>query len=97
MIAEYLAQYGIDDVEDILAPVGTAHAYDLVHLLAKAIEKAGSLDRSKIRDAFETIQFHEGLVKNYKNPFTPEDHDALGLEDFFLAEYDTKGFIVPIN
>ena len=95
--AKYLAQYGIDDVEDILAPVGTAHAYDLVHLLAKAIEKAGSLDRSKIRDAFETIQFHEGLVKNYKNPFTPEDHDALGLEDFFLAEYDTKGFIVPIN
>jgi len=97
VIANYFSQYGIDDTKDILAPVGTAHAYDLVHLLAKAIEKAGSIDRSKIRDALETIKFHEGLVRNYKNPFTPENHDALDMENLFLAEYGTRGNIIPIN
>ncbi len=97
VIAKYFAQYEIDETKDILAPVGTAHAYDLVHLLAKAIEKAGSIDRSKIRDALETIKFHEGLVQNYKNPFTPENHDALDMGNLFLAEYGTRGNIIPIK
>lgn len=97
VIAGYIDRYQIDDSKDIVAPVGTAHAYDLIHLLAKAVEMAGSLDRSKIRDALETIQFHEGLVKNYKYPFTRDDHDALGPEDFFLAEYNSEGSIVPID
>lgn len=97
VIAGYFERYQINDAKDIIAPVGTAHAYDLIHLLAKAVEMAGSLDRSKIRDALETIQFHEGLVKKYKYPFTRDDHDALGPEDFFLAEYNNKGSIVPID
>lgn len=30
--------------QDIFAPAGTAHAWDLIHLLAMAVEKAGTLD-----------------------------------------------------
>jgi len=44
-------QYGVEDPAQIESPVGVAHAYDLVHLLARAIEHAGSTDRRKVRDA----------------------------------------------
>ena len=80
---------------DVFSPVGTAHAYDLVHLLALAIEKAGVIDRPKIRRALEELGRYEGLVRNYDPPFTPERHDALDESDFRLAIYDEDGAIVP--
>ncbi len=41
--------------EDIFAPVGTANAYDAMHLLALAIAQAGSTDGDKIREALEDL------------------------------------------
>lgn len=80
---------------DIGSPVGTAHAYDLVHLLAKAIAKAGTVDRPAVRDALETLVRHEGLVRNYDPPFTADRHDALTAADFRMARFDASGRIVP--
>lgn len=96
-VAQAARRYGIDDVRHIPSPVGVAHAYDLVHILALAIEKAGSADRSAVRDALEQVTDYVGLVKTYARPFTPDRHDALSLEEVFMARYAEDGAIVRID
>jgi branched-chain amino acid transport system substrate-binding protein len=49
VLAALKQRYGITSAEAVVSPVGVAHAYDLTHILARAINKAGSTDRSKIR------------------------------------------------
>ena len=39
VMAALETRYGIDRPEKIRSPVGVAHAYDLTHILARAIEK----------------------------------------------------------
>src|SRR3989440_3396601 len=55
VISALKAKYGVKGPEDILAPVGTANAYDAMHIAALAIEKAGAADGAKIRDALENL------------------------------------------
>lgn len=81
---------------DVLSPVGVAHAYDLTHILAMAINKAGSTDRKAIRDALEQVGAYAGLIKTYPQPFTPGRHEALSPEDVFMAEFAEDGAIVKI-
>lgn len=71
----------------IVSPVGVAHAYDLTHVLAKAINLAGSTDRQAIRNALERVPGHAGLIKKYGPPFTAQRHDALSESDVFMARY----------
>lgn len=87
---------GVADARAIPAPVGVAHAYDLTHLLAQAIDRAGSTDRAAIRDALERLGRHEGLVRVYDPPFTPERHEALTPGEVFMARFAPDGAIVRI-
>ena len=87
-------KYGIKGPEDVLAPVGTANAYDAMHLVGLAIEKAGAADGAKIRDALENLGEHRGLIKTYKRPFTGDEHDALNENDYILVTW-RQGKIVP--
>lgn len=80
---------------DVISPVGTAHAYDLVHLLRMAIEKAGTTERDKVRSAMERLGRYEGVMRDYDPAFTPERHDALDASDFRLSRYDENGGIGP--
>jgi len=82
-------------IEDIDGPVGVAHAYDLMHILAKAIELAGSTDRKAVRDALEKVRAHRGLVRSYAPPFTPGRHEALDARDLLIARYRPDGVLVP--
>jgi len=82
--------------EDIFSPVGTANAYDAMHLLAMAIEQAGSTDGDAIRRALENLGTHEGLIKTYERPFTTDNHDALGPDDYIMVRYDGDT-IVPVE
>jgi branched-chain amino acid transport system substrate-binding protein len=94
----YFAKYkDSSKVTDILAPVGSAHAYDLVHMLAQAIKLAGSTDRARVRDALENLTQYDGLVRSYAPPFTPTRHDALDASDFRLARFGADGSIIPIK
>jgi branched-chain amino acid transport system substrate-binding protein len=79
------------------SPVGTAHAYDIVKLLARAIEQAGTTERGKVRDALENLGRYDGLVRVYDPPFTPERHDALDASDFQMARFGQRGEIRPIS
>ena len=75
--------------EDIFAPVGTANAFDAMHLLAQAIEQAGSTDGDKVREALENLKSpYQGLIKTYNKPFSADDHDALGPDDYIMVRYD---------
>lgn len=84
-------------IEDIDGPVGVAHAYDLMHILAKAIDLAGSTDRKAVRDALEKVREHHGLIKTYKPPFTPARHEALSARELLIARYRTDGVLVPTD
>lgn len=91
------ALYGIERFEDLPAPVGIGHAYDLTHLLALAIERAGSTDRAQVRKALEELGPYRGLVRDLARPFTPDNHDALGIDSVFMARYRDDGVIVPVE
>ena len=83
--------------QDVFAPVGTADAYDAMHILALAIAQAGSTDPDAIRSALEDLKVsYAGLIKTYSKPFTPENHDALGPDDYIMVHYDGDK-IVPVN
>ncbi len=83
--------------EDVVAPVGTANAYDAMHLVGLAIEQAGSTDGDKVREALESLKAaHKGLIKTYSRPFTPDNHDALGPDDYIMVRYEGEK-IVPTN
>jgi len=81
---------------DVTPAVGIANAYDAMHLTAMAIRNAGSLDGPAIRQGYYDIETHEGLIKTYKNPFTPDDQDALGPEDYVFTRF-IEGEIIPIE
>jgi branched-chain amino acid transport system substrate-binding protein len=95
VISALKAKYGVKGPEDILAPVGTANAYDALHLVGLAIEKAGAADGARVRDALEGLGEHRGLIKTYRRPFTPEEHDALNENDYILVTW-RQGKIVPV-
>ena len=84
-------------IEDIQGPVGVAHAYDLMHILARAINLAGSTDRKAVRDALEKVREHRGLIKTYRPPFTPARHEALGERELLIARYRSDGVLVPTD
>ncbi len=98
VIETYLSRYDdVASVEEIPSPVGTAHAYDLIHLLALAIEKAGTFDRVAVRAALEELPAYNGLIRDYAPAFTPKRHDALDAGDFSLARFSSNGAIVPVE
>ena len=89
-------KYGVKGPEDVTAPVGTANAYDGMHLVALAVQQAGSVDGPKVRDALENLKAeYKGLIKTYKRPFTPEQHDALTDDDYIMVVWK-GGKIVPV-
>jgi branched-chain amino acid transport system substrate-binding protein len=88
---------GAGAADALKSPVGLAQAYDLVQILARAVELAGSTDRRLVRDALERVRYDDGLVRRYGQPFTPARHEALGPEDLFLARWDDRGVLVPVR
>ncbi len=72
---------------DATPAVGIANAYDAMHLVALAIEKAGSTDGDAIRQGFYKIDNYDGLIKKYTKPFTPDNHDAIGENDYIWTRF----------
>jgi len=89
--------YQIENATQLRSPVGVAHAYDLMHLLALAIDKAGSTERRKVRDALEQLGPYQGLVQNYRQPFAPDRHEALSAANIFFARYTADDVLIPLR
>jgi len=98
VLSELMKKYPqIKGPEDVFAPVGTADAYDAMHILALGIAQAGSTDPDAVRAALEDLKTpYEGLIKTYTKPFTPDNHDALGPDDYIMVHYEGDK-IVPVN
>ncbi len=91
--------------EDIKAPAGFIHAYDLTRLLIAASQETRLMGDAKrdsvaIKKSLETLQTPvEGLIKTYRQAFTPfnasspDAHEALNERDFTMARYDAAGNI----
>jgi branched-chain amino acid transport system substrate-binding protein len=88
---------GSGRIEDVPSPVGFGHAYDLTHILARAVDLAGSTDRARVRDALERVRSYDGLVRRFDPPFTPARHEALQRADLFFARYRADGALVPVG
>jgi branched-chain amino acid transport system substrate-binding protein len=97
LLSALQARYGIPDVGHVLSAAGTAAAYDLTHVLARAVQRAGSTDRVAIRKALEEVTDHDGAVKPMPRPFTPTRHEALSPEDVFMARFDASGALLRIG
>ncbi len=99
-LARFMAtasKFGITRIEDIQSPVGVAHAYDMTHILARAVDGAGSTQRAAVRDALEKVSTHQGLVRRYAPPFTSTRHEALGSDQLLMARYRADGVLVPVK
>lgn len=86
----------ITSAADVTPAVGIANAYDAMHLTALAIKNAGSLEGPAIRQGYYDIETHDGLIKSYSTPFTPDSQDALGAEDYIFTRF-IDGEIIPIE
>ena len=98
--AIYLADWilknqALKSTHDIPSPVGAAHAYDTIHLLAKAIDTAKTTSPEKIRDALEKLPPFQGAVKHYTQPFTHQRHDALDKSQVLFVKLTPSGQLIP--
>ena len=84
-------------ITELLAQVGFAHAYDLTHLLARAIALAGTTKPQSVRDKLEHLPPHDGLVRRYERAFKPGDHEALDRDQVFLGRFLANGTLEPVK
>ncbi len=100
--ARRLAQWILKDaqltaVEQIPGPVGSAHAYDMTHLLALAVNKAQSTRGDDIRKALETLPPFEGAVRRYAPAFTATSHEALTPREVLFVRMQRSGELTPVR
>ncbi len=92
-----MATDGVQKTDQITSPVGVAQAYDMVYLLASAVNTAQSTDGTAIRNALEKLPPQEGAIKRYAPPFTRTNHDALDSRQVLFARIKPDGSITPIR
>ncbi len=89
--------FGIKSSSDLPSHVGFAHAYDLTHILARAIALARSAERPAIRDALEQVRSYEGLTGNYPEPFNSKRHEAMSPSQVFIGQFLPSGEIERLS
>lgn len=87
----------VKSVKEIVSPVGAAQAYDMTHLLALAVNRAGSTNGDAVRRALVQLPPHEGAVRRYAPAFTPDRHDALGAQQVLFVRVEPSGALLPIR
>src|SRR3954467_14617935 len=81
---------------DVTPAVGVANAYDAMMLTALAIQAAGKLDGTAIRDGYYKIGKYDGLIKTYNKPFTADNHDAVNENDYVWTQF-IDNQILPVG
>lgn len=90
-----MKHFGAHDALAVPSMTGLGPAYDLVRMLALAIDLAGSTNRPVIRDALEQLPPYDGLVRRFAPAFTPSRHEALDLDDVLICHFDDTGRLAP--
>jgi branched-chain amino acid transport system substrate-binding protein len=68
------------------------HAFDAFLILQKAIEKAGSTDKEKVRAAIENLKGVVGTGGIFN--FSPTDHNGLGIDAFVMLVVKNGKFTI---
>lgn len=76
--------------------VSAAQGYDAVMLIAAAVKQADGTDGPKLQAALENLGAVQGIIKKYEKPFSKEQHEALGVADFHLAQWK-DGRVVKLD
>jgi branched-chain amino acid transport system substrate-binding protein len=93
-------------LEELRAPTGFVHGYDLGLLLLAGLRQSDVTApieelRRSVRSALENLDSPvHGLMKAYRTPFSQEGfdaHEALGAADLCLAKYDAEGRVMLIS
>lgn len=90
-------KYGLKNPQEIRMGSAVANSYDAVYIIAQAIEKAGSFDRTKVRDALFQVRY-DGLVAKYDPAFerTQERQDGL-LPRYYKLTAWQDGKLLPLS
>ncbi|UTW49974.1 ABC transporter substrate-binding protein [Bacterioplanoides sp. SCSIO 12839] len=92
----------IESPEDIKAPTGFIHGYDLMTLFLNAANQitfSGDIDQDRLalRDAMYQLKTSQpGLVKDYQQPFSKvgiDGHEALNQNDYVMGYFTPDGNI----
>ena len=92
-----MKELGVSSARDIPSPVGSAHAYDMTHLLALAINKARSTDGQAVRQALESLPAFDGAVRRYAPAFSATRHEALTPAEVLFVRMTPAGHLVPVR
>ena len=92
-----MGQTGVSDPALISSPVGVAQAYDMTHLLALAIDRAGSVDRAAIQAAMQDIPRYDGAIRLYDPAFSPTNHDGLTPAQVLFVNLQPDGALIPVR
>ncbi len=85
-VENYLKEFDLDELS-MEAPSASAQSYDALKLLAAAINQAKSTNSAEVLYALEHLStVIEGAIKDYKQPFSQESHQALGKDSVFIAK-----------
>ena len=96
----------LNSKEDLNAPTGFIHAYDLTRIMITALKDKlltgnTAKDRVLLKTALENINTPvRGLIKTYNRPFqaynvnTPDAHEALSVDDLVMAFYGNRNQII---
>lgn len=76
------------------ATSGMIQAYDLVKLLALAVNTAKSTEGEALKQALENLPPHQGALKLYSQAFSTDNHDALDEQDIFIVKLMPDGKLV---
>ena len=91
VIEAAMQHFRVEDPLAVPSMTGLGPAFDLVHLIALAVERAGSTHRPDIQQALEKLPPYDGLVKYLAPAFTPTRHEALGFNDVLMCRFDRQG------
>lgn len=90
-----MEHFSVADPLAVPSMTGVGPAYDLVRLLAMAIDIAGTTHRPDIQRALEHLPPYDGLVRRFAPAFSPNNHEALGREDVLMCRFDAFGRLQP--
>lgn len=89
------SRFSVQDPLAVPSMTGIGPAYDLVRLLALAIDKAGSTHRPDIQRSLEQLPPYDGLVKRFAPAFTPKRHEAMERDEVLICRFDDRGRLLP--
>jgi len=66
--------------------IAAAQSYDAVHIMLRALlQTKGATSGDLLKNALENLRPYKGVVTSYLQPFTRDDHDAIGLTMLWLG------------